>query len=188
MKNLLTDKIKIIKSKRKTLSVEIKPDLSILVRAPFFSSDKDISAFLLSHEKWIVNHIDKMKNIEKPVKKLSEDEIKMLYKKAEAVFKERVAYYAPLIGVSYGKITVRKQKTRWGSCSANKNLSFNCLLMLAPPDVIDSVAVHELCHIKHMNHSKAFYSEVFKVMPNYKECHIWLKENGSRLLRMGDNA
>ena len=104
------------------------------------------------------------------------------------MFKERVAYYAPLIGVSYGKITVRKQKTRWGSCSANKNLSFNCLLMLAPPDVIDSVAVHELCHIKHMNHSKAFYSEVFKVMPNYKECHIWLKENGSRLLRMGDNA
>ncbi|MBQ6684544.1 MAG: M48 family metallopeptidase, partial [Firmicutes bacterium] len=90
----------------------------------------------------------------------------------------RVAHYAPLVGVDYGRITIRNQKTRWGSCSSQGNLNFNCLLMLFPDEVIDSVVVHELCHRKHMNHSAKFYKEVERVFPEYRKWHQWLNENG----------
>ena len=81
---------------------------------------------------------------------------------------ERVRYYAPKVGVDYCSITIRCQKFRWGSCSGRGNLSFNCLLMLTPPEVIDSVVVHELCHRKEMNHSAAFYAHVLRVFPEYR--------------------
>lgn len=90
--------------------------------------------------------------------------------------------YAKQIGVTYGRITIRNQKTRWGSCSSKGNLNFNCLLMLTPPEVIDYVVVHELCHRKEMNHSGAFWAEVEKVLPDYKEQVKWLKENGAQII------
>ena len=95
---------------------------------------------------------------------------------------ERVRYFAPKVGVDYGMITIRNQKTRWGSCSARGNLNFNCLLMLAPSEVIDYVVVHELCHRKELNHSPRFWAEVARVLPDYKRQERWLKENGKRLM------
>ena len=115
-------------------------------------------------------------------KKLTEAEIDELKAKAAEVISARVAYFAGVVGVEYGRITIRCQKTRWGSCSSKGNLNFNCLLMLAPPEVLDSVVVHELCHLKEMNHSKAFYDEVLRAYPNYKQDHQWLKEHGSELM------
>ena len=100
------------------------------------------------------------------------------------VIPERVEYFAKVIGVTYGKITIRNQKTRWGSCSSKGNLNFNCLLMLAPSEVLDYVVVHELCHRKQMNHSKAFWLEVEKVLPIYKEVRKWLKEEGSQMITL----
>ena len=85
-------------------------------------------------------------------------------------------------GISYGRITIRNQKSRWGSCSEKGNLNFNCLLMLTPPDVIDYVVVHELCHRIHMDHSAAFWAEVQKVLPDYKKAKKWLKDNGSSII------
>ena len=87
------------------------------------------------------------------------------------------------MGVTYGKITIRNQKTRWGSCSKTGNLNFNCLLMLAPPQVLDAVVVHELAHRKEMNHSPRFYREIEKVYPEYEKWNRWLKENGAILLK-----
>ena len=95
------------------------------------------------------------------------------------------AYFAEKIGVSYGRITLRQQKTRWGSCSANGNLNFNWLLILAPPEVLDYVVVHELCHRRQMNHSQAFWNEVSAVLPGYKEQKKWLKDNGWKLMELG---
>ena len=95
---------------------------------------------------------------------------------------ERAALLAKRIGVEYNRITIRCQKTRWGSCSSKGNLSFNCLLMLTPPEVIDSVIVHELCHLKYMDHSEKFYAEVQKYCPDYRRCNSWLKKNGKVLM------
>ena len=102
--------------------------------------------------------------------------------KALIVIPERVKEYAPKVGVTYGRITIRNQRTRWGSCSSKGNLNFNCLLMLFPDEVIDYVVVHELCHRKHMNHSAAFYAEVARVFPEYRKYQKWLKENGGLYL------
>jgi len=94
-----------------------------------------------------------------------------------------VKFYASQIGVTYGHITIRNQRTRWGSYSAKGNLNFNCLLMLTPTEVIDSVVVHELCHRKEMNHSDCFYAEVLRVFPDYWKWHGRLKEHGEAIMR-----
>ena len=115
---------------------------------------------------------------------MTREKVIALAEEALEVIQTRVEYFARVIGVTYGKITIRNQKTRWGSCSSKGNLNFNCLLMLAPPEVLDYVVVHELCHRKQMNHSKAFWSEVEKVLPDYKEARKWLKEEGSQMITL----
>jgi predicted metal-dependent hydrolase len=93
-----------------------------------------------------------------------------------------VEYYAQKIGVSFNGITIRCQRTRWGSCSSKGNLNFNCLLVLLPDEIIDSVVVHELCHLKQMNHSPKFYAEIEKILPDYKIRREWLKQNSSKYM------
>ncbi len=115
---------------------------------------------------------------------MTREKVIALAEEALKIIPARVEYFAKVIGVTYGKITIRNQKTRWGSCSSKGNLNFNCLLMLAPPEVLDYVVVHELCHRKQMNHSKAFWLEVEKVLPDYKESRKWLKEDGSQMITL----
>lgn len=184
--------VKIIRSNRKTLAIQINPDLSVTVRAPMYAPQSDIERILREKEGWIQKHIEKIREQEAKRKEtqgefveseyLTNEEIKKLADKALQHIPKRVSYYAKQIGVTYGKITIRNQKTRWGSCSSKGNLNFNCLLMLTPSEVIDYVVVHELCHRKEMNHSVAFWAEVEKVIPNYKEQVKWLKENGGKII------
>ena len=109
---------------------------------------------------------------------VTDEEIRKIKRQAKKIIPERVAYWAEKIGVTYGRIAIRLQSSRWGSCAQNGNLNFNCLLVLMPQEILDSVVVHELCHRKHMNHSKEFYNEIYRVFPDYDRCNKWLKENG----------
>ena len=174
----------VIRSSRRTAALEIKNG-KLVVRAPLRMSDGRIAAFVRENREWIEKHMARAEARQQElehVEKLTPEELKNLAKQAAQVISERVRYYAPLIGVQYGRITIRRQRTKWGSCSGRGNLNFNCLLMLAPPEVLDSVVVHELCHIKQMNHSTAFYEEVLRVFPDYKKHQKWLKDNGDALM------
>lgn len=173
-------KITIIRKNRKTLSLQLKPG-EIIALAPLCTEDDKIFDFIESKSKWIEKHLSAIEECQMALgdlHPLSKSEINALTNKAKTIISERVAFYAPKIGVTYNKITIRRQRTRWGSCSANGNLNFNCLLALFPLEIIDSVVVHELCHRKHMNHSSLFYAEVEKILPDYKKCDKWLKDNG----------
>ena len=177
-------KITIIRSGRKTLSIQLKHD-EIIARAPLRMKDKEIYSFIESKKSWIEKHLASLAERQKALEKIqpfTEEEIKALIEKARVIIPERVQYYAPKIGVSVGRITIRCQKTRWGSCCSKGNLNFNCLLSMFPLEVIDSVVVHELCHRKHMNHSAQFYAEIERVYPDYKRHHKWLRENGGAYL------
>ena len=178
------NKINIVRSNRKTIAIEINSK-GIIVRAPLKMRVDEIAAYLEKKKSWIDKHLQRvMEHHEalKDVKPYTMDEIQALADKALQVIPEKVKRYAPLIGVDYGRITIRNQRSRWGSCSSAGNLNFNCLLMELPDEVIDSVVVHELCHRKYMNHSPQFYAEIEKVFPQYKQCQKWLKENGSAVL------
>lgn len=179
--------IKIKKSSRKTVSLEIGNDLKLYVKAPLNMSDKEIKEIISKKSLWIEKHMALMKeqlakdsdNIEP---KLTEEEICCLANQALEYIPKRVKYFAEILGLNYNRITIRNQTTRWGSCSERKNLNFNCLLMLMPKEMIDYTVVHELCHLKEMNHSKSFYSLLASVLPDYKEREKWFRENGNRIM------
>ena len=176
----------LIRSDRKSLGAQIK-DGRVIVRAPRRMPVVEIEAFLLKHRRWIAKHLAQAQaraDMLSRVSKLTSEGVIALREKAKGIIPQRVAYYAPLVGVSYERVTVRLQSSRWGSCSAKGTLSFNCLLTLAPPEVLDAIVVHELCHRKVMDHSHRFYAEIYRVMPDYKERHQWLKENGELLLSL----
>ncbi len=172
----------LIRSRRKTLSIQVK-DGEVLVKAPMRLSQREIDRFLGEKSGWIAECLQKYQTaLDDAGGKLTDEQVETMVSLAKDVFRERVSHYAPLVGVRFGRITVRCQKTRWGSCSAQGNLSFNAALLMAPPEVLDSVVVHELCHRLEMNHSARFYAEVTRVMPDYHQNHRWLKDHGQALL------
>lgn len=180
--------IEIIRSRRKTLSIRIDEDLHITVRAPLFASDRVIYSFIEERTEWIEKHLRQLRKRQEemriePEEILTAEEIRALAKEAVSYIPARVSFFAEEIGVDYGRITIRNQRSRWGSCSSGGNLNFNCLLMLTPPEIIDYVVVHELCHRLEMNHSPRFWAEVESIIPAYKKHRKWLKTNGERILR-----
>ena len=171
----------LVRSSRKTISIVIKPNGEVEVRCPRRCSKRDIDAFVVSKEAWIRKHLDTIAaRAQLPV--LSGEQLRELANSAAAALPERVRRYAGQMGVTYGRITIRSQHTRWGSCSAKGNLNFNCLLMLCPEEVRDYVVIHELCHRKHLNHSADFWAEVERYCPDYRTHKKWLKDNGAALI------
>ena len=177
--------VEVVYSNRKSIAIQIKPNGTVILRAPYGVPKKEINRILEEKRSWIEEHLQevvKHREQQRAVPELSKEEIDELADKALKYIPERVKYFAPIVGVNYSRITIRNQKTRWGSCSTKGGLNFNCLLMLMPPEVIDYVVVHELCHRKEMNHSPAFWAEVEKVLPDYKVAKKWLKDNGAELM------
>ena len=171
----------VIRSDRRSFGMQVRGDASVRVMVPRRASRMEIAHFVESNLSWVraqVAKVQKKRAAEGPMERLSAEELKTLHKSAAIVLPERCAVWAMAVGVTYGRITIRTQRTKWGSCSATGNLNFNCLLMLMPPEVIDYVVVHELCHRIEMNHSQAFWNEVARVMPEYEKPKRWLKEHG----------
>lgn len=172
---------RIIRSKRRTMALEITAAGEILVRCPQRCTKAQIEAFVQSRADWLRKHLQK-RAAQPKLPPMTMEEVRALAQQALEVVPGRVAHYAPLVGVTYGRITIRNQRSRWGSCSSQGNLNFNCLLMLVPPEVLDYVVVHELCHRKEMNHSPKFWAEVARVLPDYHTPKKWLKDHGGALI------
>lgn len=179
---------RIIRSNRKSISIQIKENGDVEVRAPHYATDRQIAKFVDSKSDWIEEKRQKVLDYISTLPKISsEDEKRIEYfekkfrKAAKDYIPYRVEYFHQFTGGHYTSITIRDQKSRWGSCSGTGTLSFNYRLMMAPPRILDYVVVHELCHLTHMNHSKDFWNMVGSILPDYKESKRWLKEHGREL-------
>lgn len=175
---------RILRSRRKTLSLRITPLGDLEIRAPLGMPERDIQAFVAEKARWIETHRarvlrDQAQGALAPLDEAALEGLKEQTRQKLAPMLER---HGAHMGVSYGRVSIRCQQTRWGSCSAEGNLNFNCLLALAPEEVMEYVAVHELAHRKQMNHSPLFWQEVARECPRYIQCRRWLKQNGGALL------
>lgn len=176
----MTAAYQIIRSNRKTIAIQIKPDGQVIVRCPSRMRSEDIRKFVESKSDWIESHLTKLRAQE--IRKFAQEEIEELRERTRTMVTKRATYFAPIVGVAYHRIAIRTQHTRWGSCSSKGNLNFNCLIALVPEAVQDYIVVHELCHLKEFNHSAKFWAEVERILPGYRQCRKWLKENGGSLI------
>lgn len=174
------------RTRRRTYGITMKPGGDVIVRIPMRGSISYARTMIEDKKDWVCKNYIRLKDAApQTLQKDKSDYEKRLeapYRQAAKEYiPKRVRFYADILQVDYGKITIRDQKTRWGSCSSSGNLNFNWRLILAPPKVLDYVVIHELCHRKEMNHSTRFWQYVESIMPDYKEQRKWLKDNGSSL-------
>lgn len=227
--------VNIERTNRTTLSISIKDDASVLVKAPMFLSDAKIRELLDKKADWIIEKRNLAKREQKikikreykngatlpylgkeyPIEmilakkssvellagenfskedsaydgkiviktsKTEKEDIQKLLKKwykkqTKEITSKRIAYYSSIINVTVTSIDIKSRKKEWGSCDNHGNITFNWKLGMAKPEAIDYVVVHELCHRKYMDHSKQFWKEVGKYIPDYKERQNWLREN-----------
>lgn len=177
--------VEVRRSKRKSAAIKITADMQIVVFVPVYVSDNEIERLVISKSKWIDEHMLKVQSTideRSKLEKITFEQIKELADQAVEYIPKRVKYYAEKENFIYNKITIKNLVSRWGSCSTKGNLNFNCLLMLTPDYVIDYIVVHELCHLREMNHSEKFWAEVEKIMPDYQRAELWLKQNGGNLI------
>ncbi len=161
---------KIIRSKRKSISVEITPELEVVVRAPQYMKQKDIDRFINDHRDWIEKHIElRAKRLANRPPEPDEYEIADLKRRAKELLPRKVAYFSSLMGVEPKSVKITSAKKRLGSCSADNGICFSYRVMMYPEDIIDYVVIHELAHIKEHNHSKRFYDIVRKYCPDHKD-------------------
>jgi predicted metal-dependent hydrolase len=182
--NLVIDEL--VRTKRKTLALIVKPDASLVVRAPIFTSMSRIMDFVNKNQSWIKRRQEKIKSepiSEKFFPKILNPKIIKEYKKeAKEKISQRLDYYSNLTGLKYKSIKITSARTRWGSCGPRGNLCFTWRLVRAPLEVIDYVVVHELVHIVQRDHSKKFWNRVEAIIPDYKKNRIWLRKIGKDLL------
>ena len=177
--------LQVIRSNRKTLAMRITGPNQVEIRAPRSATKSQIDDFIRQHQSWLDKHLAIVNQREEELSSLpafTAQEIRALADRALQAIPPRVYQFSKLLSVTYGRITIRNQKSKWGSCSSQGNLNFNCLLMLCPSAVMDYVVIHELCHRKEMNHSPRFWAEVEKVLPDYRERRAWLKDHGQEII------
>lgn len=162
-------------SDRRTISICVK-DSSVTIRAPQGTSEMKIQKVVNEHIQWIEKQLERQKMKRLKDVALTDLQIAELKKNAKLVLKQKTEYYSKIMGIKYGRITITSAKTRFGSCSSKGNISYSWRLMLYPEAAVDYVVVHELAHIRQMNHSAAFYKIVESVFPDYKARRQLLKK------------
>ena len=166
----------IIRSRRKTLALEITREGRLRVRAPLRTPDAAIQAFVQAHEDWARKHVAKAKaRYAASPPPQSREDIAALKERACAVLPGKTARYGAILGLQPSAIRITEARHRYGSCSSRKVLAFSCFLMLCPEEAIDYVVVHELCHLRHMDHSPAFYELLASVLPDHRERRALLR-------------
>ncbi|WP_051350709.1 M48 family metallopeptidase [Caloramator sp. ALD01] len=225
---------KIIKKKKKTITIKITREGEVVVTSPIYVDDRYILNLVEGKAEWIVQKLKEIERIKKDTGSIeykngsrieylgtklilciSEDNvdklkiykeedklyiklpkakesffteemlkkeiIKWLKEESKVVLKQRVEFFSQKYNLVPNRVVIKEQKTIWGSCSSKGNINLNWRLILVPLDVLDYVVVHELCHLKHHNHSKKFWDLVKEIMPDFEKKKMWLKENGGRL-------
>ena len=172
--------VDVIRSKRKTVSIQVLPNRCIVMKAPKYVSNTQLADIFAEHKESIQKILDNLPQDVLPP--YSPQELTALAQKAATDIPQIARKYAQILGTTFGEITIRCQKTKYGSCSSNGNLNFNCLLADMPPEIMDYVVAHELCHRIEMNHSTRFYALLEQICPQHKSYSKWLKENGMRYI------
>ena len=212
----------VVRSKRKSVSINVLPNGKISIKAPKRATNKQINEIIIKHRLWILKRINNFKkNKYEPIKFTEGEKLLLLGKKyilkfennykipkikgdyilidnnyyddlklffeeyykqfALSVFQKNGNEYASKLNTTYKKIKISSAKTRWGSCSSQRNINLSWRLIMAPIEVIDYVIVHELAHLFELNHSQRFWNIVESILPNYKQQKLWLKKNGHLL-------
>lgn len=163
---------KLIRSERKSLSLRINEALEVVVRAPSRIPQPMIDQFVRNNTSWIIENTEKTKVHMQKHPLPTEQMINELKQSASEYIPGRVEYYARIMGLEPAGISITAAKTRFGSCSSKDRVCFSCLVMRYPKEAIDYVIVHELAHIVHKNHGKAFYALIERILPDY---HVRVK-------------
>lgn len=153
-------------TRARALRLSVRPDGAVVVSAPHFLGLAAIERFLAKHAAWVRRKVEVMRG--RSLIRIARSDIRRLKEQARRFVHERCAYYANLYDVSFHKISIRAQKSRWGSCSKNGNLSFNYRLAALPEHLREYIIVHEVCHLVELNHSKRFWALVEKSVPNHR--------------------
>ena len=165
----------LIRSSRRTLALEVTRDGRVLVRAPMRLAQKRIDDFVARHTEWIETHLavqrQRRENHPEPTPAQREE----LIRKAKTILPQKIAYYSGIMELYPTGLTITGAEKRFGSCSAKNRICFSWRLMQYPEEAIDYVVVHELAHIHHKDHSKAFYACVEEVLPDWRERRKLLK-------------
>ena len=166
----------LIRSRRRTLALEITRDCRILVRAPMRLSRARIDEFVSSRRDWIARHlaVQQQRAAAAPPEPTAA-EIEALKARAREILPDKVTYWSHVTGLIPTGVKITTAKKRYGSCSGKNSLCFSCFLMNYPEEAIDLVVVHELCHIREKNHSQRFYALLAQYLPDYQERKKLLK-------------
>lgn len=166
----MTEQVKIQRSDRKTISLSVGRDLSVVVKAPYSVPEAELHQFIQKHSGWIEKQLrlqtERMEKAQKLC--LTEERISEMKEQAWDVVQKRVLHFARIMGVTPTGLKITSAAGRWGSCSASDRLCFSYRIVLLPSEAIDYVVVHELAHIRVKNHSAAFYREIEKYLPDYR--------------------
>ena len=166
----------LVRSRRRTLAVEITRQCTVVVRAPLRCPRREIERFVAGHEQWILEHLEKQRLRAQRRPEPDAELAAELKKRAQEVLLQRTAHFSALMGLTPTSVRITGARTRFGSCSAKNRICFSWRLMQYPREAIDYVVVHELAHIRHHAHSPAFYALIAQYLPDWKARMKLLKE------------